>query len=150
MCVLLAQSAFSLFHPALNSNETKDIDIIVRTSSASIFGYFISANFIKRFSKKESTIKNKPDADAFTDIPLAISDTTDVPHKEEDSANRLQVIVATAIGLFCLIVLVMERNFVDVESLSAHSSSTATIAQFRDFVSGCVGFLIGMPTHRSS
>ena len=32
--------------------------------------------------------------------------------------------------------------------IEASPSATAIVAQFRDFVSGCVGFLIGSPTNR--
>ena len=34
------------------------------------------------------------------------------------------------------------------EGIEASPSATATVAQFRDLVSGCVGFLIGSPTTR--
>ncbi len=34
------------------------------------------------------------------------------------------------------------------EGIEASPSATATVAQFLDLVSGCVGFLIGSPTNR--
>lgn len=46
MLILLLQSAVNLFLPASGSSITGDIDIVVRTSAAAIFGYFLSANFI--------------------------------------------------------------------------------------------------------
>ena len=48
LAVLLAQSAYSLFVPGGESQLSGDIDIIVRTSSAAIFGYLLSGNFIDR------------------------------------------------------------------------------------------------------
>lgn len=42
--VLLAQSAYSMFASG-GSQLTRDIDIAVRTASASIFGYFSAAAF---------------------------------------------------------------------------------------------------------
>jgi hypothetical protein len=47
MLVLLIQSAYSIFCPAGAGQAAEDIDIIVRTSAAAIFGYFLSANFIR-------------------------------------------------------------------------------------------------------
>lgn len=42
LAVLLAQSAFSLFAPA-PVDGSGGIDVIVRTSAAAIFGYFLSS-----------------------------------------------------------------------------------------------------------
>lgn len=47
MLVLLIQSAYSMFCPGGTGQAAEDIDIIVRTSAAAIFGYFLSANFIR-------------------------------------------------------------------------------------------------------
>ena len=70
---------------------------------------------------------------------------------EDIAANRLQVIVAAGIGLFCLIVLLALRNLTQWGLVSAESDSVAaTVVQFRDFISGCVGFLIGCPTHSNN
>lgn len=55
---------------------------------------------------------------------------------------------ATVIGLFCLCVLLILRNMgASGEQILDSDSVSATVVQFRDFVSGCVGFLIGVPTH---
>ena len=70
---------------------------------------------------------------------------------QETATNCLQVAVAAGIGLFCLITLLVLRNLAQLDIVSMDSdSAVATVTQFRDFVSGCVGFLIGCPTHRNS
>ena len=67
---------------------------------------------------------------------------------EDSAANCLQVVVATGIGLFCLVALLVLRNLSQWGLVSAESNSVASaVVQLRDFVSGCVGFLIGCPTH---
>ena len=93
LAVLLAQSAFSLFAPA-PVDGSGGIDVIVRTSAAAIFGYFLSSG--------------------------------------APPAGRLRIRAVSCTGLFCLLTLLALR-------------AAATIAQLRDFVSGCVGFLIGSP-----
>lgn len=50
MLVLLVYSAFNLFNHEDHSQDTNAIDVIVRTSAAAIFGYFLSSNFTKRIS----------------------------------------------------------------------------------------------------
>ena len=71
------------------------------------------------------------------------------PSAREDSC-RLQVLAATAVGLFCLVtLLVLRAAALKRPDLLASDAATATVAQFRDFVSGCVGFLIGCPTGKS-
>ena len=132
LAVLLAQSAYSLFVPGGESQLSGDIDIIVRTSSAAIFGYLLSGNFIDR-------------------VPAGCScgavSNTDLTAPAGGPAGRLQIVTATAIGLFCLGVLIALRNLAPADDPRLTSPAvTAIVAQFRDFVSGCVGFLIGIPT----
>ena len=50
MVLLLLQSAYSIFFPSEVNPAVGDIDVIIRTSSAAIFGYFLSANFVNRSS----------------------------------------------------------------------------------------------------
>lgn len=214
MLLLLAQSTFSMFFPGDAPQLSSDIDVVVRTSSAAIFGYFLSANFVGRHFEKgqapkemESTFEdatgeqalpagNSPigfclpdpksqenqldlmdgqvssaqqahrllsDADLtaqqdLPDIPLRQSDTggtemealgaqTEKATPEDSCPSCLQVAVAMGIGLFCLCALLLLRNLVQLGIVSPEFDSVqATVIQFRDFISGCVGFLIGTPT----
>ena len=115
MAVLLVQSAYSLFSPGKSVGEGGHIDVIVRTASAAVFGYFLSA-------KEEGTLE------------------------ERQTAHRLRAAAAAGIGLFCLFTLLVLRNLALWDGAAAGGeSATATVAQFRDFVSGCAGFLIGAP-----
>ena len=174
MLVLLAQSAYSIFCPGGAGQAAEDIDIIVRTSAAAIFGYFLSANFIRHAASSGQTPVSPtghtletgdgmPDSSTpaarigFSDVereempaePEAGSAREDADSIDENSAaNCLQVIVATVIGLFCLITLLVLRNLGQWGLVAAESDSTAaSVVQFRDFISGCVGFLIGCPAH---
>lgn len=52
MAILMFQSIYNLFVNEVNSQDTTTIDVVVRTTSAAIFGYFLSANFIKRPLRK--------------------------------------------------------------------------------------------------
>lgn len=104
LAVLLLQSAAGLFFPAPEA--ASGIDVIVRTSAAGIFGYFLSSC-----------------------APL---------HRPRRTAA-----VALA-GLFCLgVLLALRAASVSRPWLLAADSAAATVAQFRDFVSGCVGYLTG-------
>lgn len=175
MIILLLQSAYNLFVYESSSAESNSIDIIIRTSTAAIFGYFLSTNFIRHASSppgssisaigkdgspanSTSGINNRigfanPDSD--TDQGLVTGSATVSKQQEDDSgestmASRLQVIVAAGIGLFCLVILIIMRNLLGTgTAISRSASSTFTVAQFRDIVSGCIGFLIGCPTSGS-
>lgn len=165
MIILLLQSAFTLFTDEYIIQEANSIDIIVRTSMASIFGYFLSTNFARKAKGKTTTLvsseKNSPDQQELEtppeqpfDPPIFDPYTADPMEEELDVAvtGKLQIIVAASLGIFCLLVLILMRNLVDwstiitddATNLSA-TSAAATVGQFRDFVSGCVGFLIGCP-----
>lgn len=178
MLILLLQSAYSIFFPGGAGQAAEDIDIIVRTSAAAIFGYFLSANFIRHATDQsspgttaprilETGADSSPEAAGptarigFSDngtgmelpdsAPQSDSGQEQTNPSDENSANCLQVLVATGIGLFCLVTLLALRNLSQWGLLPAQSDSVAaTVVQFRDFISGCVGFLIGCPTHSNS
>lgn len=125
MAILLAQSAYSLFSAPALGTETSSIDIIVRTSSAAIFGYFLSANYRREITPGEGEL--------------------------DDAGNGLQVLTTSGIGIFCLVTLLAFRAAALRDpDLAATDSATATLAQFRDFVSGCVGCLIASPAGKTS
>lgn len=173
MALLLLQSAYSIFFPSEADPAVGDIDVIIRTSSAAIFGYFLSANFVNRSSAQTEAVsapaalttvaqagtevgapKNQI---GFTagDAAMESGGTQSVPSPSLPAwlpdTNCLQVATATVIGLFCLVVLLILRNMGAASGqLLASDSVSATVVQFRDFVSGCVGFLIGFPTHANS
>lgn len=64
--------------------------------------------------------------------------------------NSLQVVTTAGIGLFCLLTLLVFRAAALLDpGLAASDSATATLAQFRDFVSGCVGCLIAGPAAKT-
>ena len=122
------------------------MDVIVLYSAASIFGYLLSANFILnpegsgQKDSSNSTISSQSiETDTDDNTPNTGSDEPDPVGTE-----RIQIIVAATIGLFCLITLIVLRNTWEY-SHGRVIGATATIAQLRDFVSGCVGFLIGCP-----
>lgn len=120
MAILLGQSAYSLFAGPGSHPESGDIDVIVRTASAAIFGYFLSAR-----------------------------DRQGEGQAAEPGGHM--VAAAAAVGLFCLVVLLALRDVAPEDPAAVGSdSATATVAQFRDFISGCVGLLIGAPTGRAS
>ena len=174
MLILLIQSAVNLFLPASGSSITGDIDIVVRTSAAAIFGYFLSANFIGHDeasgqatqSAQAHILKagNGPVQDSAPRAQIGFSAAETAPDSAappvqmpQQSIRCLQVRAATFIGLFCLIALLIlwplmliVGNLTQLGIVSPASDSvTGTIVQFRDFISGCVGFLIGCPTNQT-
>lgn len=158
MAVLLGQSAYSLFVPGPGGPLADEIDIIVRTAAASIFGYFLSGSFLSCAGQDSASplpvsghmLKTADSAGPTGRIgfsaaaPETVSGTAET--RAAAPARCVQTTVAAVLGLFCLVVLVILRNTGGTPS----NSATATVVQFRDFVSGCVGYLIGSPTHLSA
>ena len=136
----------------------------MRTSSAAIFGYLLSGNFIDRVpagcsckavSKTDLTAPTEGPAGRLRgQIGFTDGETAPAAGSARGTASAappavccLQIVTATAIGLFCLGVLIALRNLAPADDPRLTSPAvTAIVAQFRDFVSGCVGFLIGIPT----
>lgn len=166
MAVFLVQSGFSLFFHQSNSPEDNMIDIVFRTTSAGIFGYFLSGNFNKNEKRNKSSVSNtfnrnlpktirsnnlseispdallpvKEDSEVLADscnLPCKVKDSEDADyHKIIDE----QIIIATIIGISSLALLIIVRYCIPITP-----EIIGTISQMRDFVSGCVGFLIGTP-----
>ena len=165
MAVLMIQTAVGLFLPGEGGEQSDSIDIVVRTSSAAVFGYILSANFNRCASASASKTAegraNEVQTAATREGPVAqigfqapaeesggdLERTGPGVIQEENSQtpeNRIQIVTATVIGLFCLLTLLLLRW------RGVPEGGTAAVVQFRDFVSGCVGFLIGCPTQNSN
>ena len=165
MAVLMIQTAVGLFLPGEGGEQSDSIDIVVRTSSAAVFGYILSANFSRCASASTSKTSggqaNEVQTTATMEGPVAqigfqapaeesggsLERTGPGVIQEENAQgpeNRLQIVTATVIGLFCLLTLLLLRW------RGVPEGGTAAVVQLRDFVSGCVGFLIGCPTQNSN
>lgn len=171
MFVLLFQSTYSLFFQAGSGEGASSIDIIIRTASAAIFGYFLSTNFGRSSQSATSQESIGTATTELSDVSSGtetrgqigfVTDSTDSPTETGQAfsststtvpsmpSGRLQIITASVVGLFCLISLIIFRNFPQwVPGFPEEPAVSATVAQFRDFVSGCVGFLIGCPANHS-
>lgn len=159
MLILLLYTAIGLFTGITDSQNGDMVDTIIRTSSASIFGYFISTNFTKTNTKNSQ-------ADSYSNslsIPVHVNDeslsvppsnqnefvtsadVTEEPVKtsatefspDQVSCSKLQVIIVSSIGGCALILLFITKFFI-----AEPSEISVTVSQLRDFVSASIGFLI--------
>ena len=156
---------YTTIHPFLwvdPPGATNTIDVIVRTSMASIFGYFLSSPFIQmRGSTRTSAPtppavsiqqEQDPSPQAQGAARGAIGFRGPVSSGEEvaggsalgemetpptASGGRLQVAVVGMVGLVSLVVLLVIRQFQD-----ATPELSAIVSQLRDFVSASIGFLV--------
>lgn len=126
MLLLFLYTAIGLFTGMTDSQNDDKVDTIIRTSAASIFGYFISSNFAKTSTTADS-YSRKPE------LPPQFPDEA----SEQLSRSKLQVTLVSAIGGCALVLLLITKFFiVDTTAISA------TVSQLRDFVSACIGFLV--------
>lgn len=174
MLILLLQSTVSLFLSGITGQAVTTVDVVIRTTSAAIFGYLLGGNFglsnsdggqahfvdpqhiLEEGAQKETTSSGIQAQIGFTadETPEATELTTAPPIIQRDetvSGASIQILAAAGIGLFCLVALLVLRNLTELGIITELSeSANATVIQFRDFVSGCVGFLIGSPTHSAN
>lgn len=169
--VLLAQSVYSLFAPE-ETPLAGNIDTMVRTSLAAVFGYFLSSNFNAGSSGKsaqEETTSHRAEP-LLEETPSELSPASaPSPQREAQqeaapqakpvvskaaeapaTVSRLQIFLAAGIGLVCLMALLALRCHPSLAEHALSGSPAATVTQFRDLVSGCIGFLIGCPVHGSA
>lgn len=158
--ILLCQSAYNIiFHSDSNS-----FDVIVRTTAASIFGYFLSTRFsenVETNNVSENIMQRIETSDNTTKIQnkigfseskteLISGQIKDLSPKQTND-NSLQIIIVSFIGLFSLILLIILRNLDPWNngSMPLTDSALSTVSQLRDFISSSIGFLIGYPVKQS-
>lgn len=167
MILLMGQTVYNLFINESISLNSNMLDVVVRTTSASIFGYFISSNFLSRnqtkandcnkqinYSSPENSyssfnnLKLDSNKNVLQNIDEMSTDQTYLELYEENKKlkeiNNQQIIIVTIIGVISLIVLIIVRN-----SNYSTTYSLGSLSQLRDFVSGCVGFLLGYPIKKN-
>ncbi|MFI3141241.1 MAG: hypothetical protein R3Y27_02910 [Clostridia bacterium] len=124
MVILILQSTFSLFFTPDEGTDFSSIDVVLRTTLSSIYGYIMSMVFSEK--KKIKTTQ-----------------TVEFEKKDLNSSHlKMQVLIVSSVCIFCLFVLIIIRDFGD--NFIFDSSDIATLSLFRDFISGGVGALIGL------
>lgn len=161
--VCLLQTVFTLFFDESNTVLTNGIDVVIRTTLASIFGYILSVNFqiqtpdylnIKKHNSGSATAKEnieststkasigfQTSAKDFETLEIGGIENTEIQSTEY--SKQAQTIIATIIGISTLCILLLVRNFLQITP-----DMVSAISQLRDFISGSVGFLLGTQIHK--
>lgn len=148
MIILLIQCIYNLFTPDPTTTNEISISVIVRTTVASIFGYFLSENFLKH-----SVIKSN-DSDNTIIVPVNIDNDIKKNYCENNKTEKLnddpntikdyicnktfQILVALAVCIIALMSLIIGNNFHLIPD-----TTNPSVIQFRDLISSCIGFLLG-------
>lgn len=159
MTILMIQTGYSLFFRETVAQNAASFDIVIRTTSAAIFGYFISSNFRTNRAITTSGINNSLQLDTDNSRTIGLPKATigfgtnssegelqagyaaSVKVDVKDSGKETQVVIISTFGIICLIFLLITYNLGELATVSI-----AAVSQLRDFVSGSVGFLIGQST----
>lgn len=159
--ILFLYTAINLLIGSADTENANTVNTIVRTSSAAIFGYFISSNFNKRdsdntadnLSSDSPIIQNtefSDDSGVQLKNPLGFETSSEISeqktgkvsvYRENDPlpvyCGKIQIIIVSSIGIGSLILLFIIRY-----SASESHEIAAIVSQLRDFVSACIGFLV--------
>lgn len=179
MMILMAQSIYNLFINEANLNGGDAIDILIRTTQASVFGYFLSANFIKKDRKinnnldkeKKEVINNenitkKTNHDNSENAIDSISDNSKnvnnyISSREDKYNSKLKdndehddyyetSTTEQQVVIITIVGIISLIAIIMVRDCNLVTTASAgTISQLRDFVSGSVGFLLGSPSKRN-
>ena len=166
MFILLLQCIYNLFMPEPSTNSGISISVIIRTTVASIFGYFYGRNFLKHEVIKSSD-SNSPIIVTIDEDELDDKEDKEKYLKDEDrnckiesknKSNNLstdlkyyicnksfQVIVALSVCVIALSSLIIGYDFNLIPE-----EANPSIIQFRDLISSCVGFLLGCSRSNSN
>lgn len=158
MLILFVYTIVQIFMGVAASQDDNTVGVIVRTSLASIFGYFISSNFAggrSPSSSKTSSVQGRSISSEFANSDpssriknqigfesspkgetggISLSENSSLPVKH---CSKVQVCIVAAIGLVSLVILVVTKQFPE-----ATAELAAMKSQLRDFTSACIGFLV--------
>ncbi len=149
LVILLIQSAIGLFFSMPTDGDS--IDIIFRSAISSIFGYIMSSIGQKAQGQGEkSTSQPRTIGFAGEESTTSLlskdgtptSQTTPPPTSWSPTSLQFQTAIIACLGLFCMVVLIALRYYEG--TTAATSGVIATVAQFRDIISGSIGALIGL------
>ncbi len=132
MLILLVQIIYALFSTEPITDSKGKLDAVIRTSAASIFGYFLSSNFLSR----EGGSKIEPEPEQKPEVKTKLC-----PLPNNDMATNIQLYIAGFIGVVSLVVLIVIRNSSYFDS--SNPVHSASITQLRDFFASSLGFLLG-------
>ena len=131
---LLLQSAWHIFLPPDLTKEFDAMDAMIRSSAATIFGYFISNAFGSMPEKSENEIP----LESREKIP-AESPSEEAPLPSGTNCRiRQQILIVAGVGFFSLVMLTFVRM-----CTSPSQDAIASLSQFQDFLVGSIGFLVG-------
>lgn len=131
---LLLQSSWHIFLPPDLTKEFDAMDAMIRSSAATIFGYFISNAFGSMPEKSETEIP----LESREKIP-AESSAAEAPLPSGINCRiRQQILIVVGVGFFSLIILTFVRM-----CTSPSQDAIASLSQFQDFLVGSIGFWVG-------
>lgn len=144
LCIYLFLLLLQMTHTLFQSSTSQiydSIDVMMRTTAATIFGYFISATFEKTNQKDENI--SQENKESTSDISVSERNDSvaqDSPFDADGRNCRIhqQILIVAGIGILSFVILVLIRNFGIILS-----DSPASISQMQDFIVGSIGFLIG-------
>ncbi|MEG0108059.1 MAG: hypothetical protein RR275_00535 [Lachnospiraceae bacterium] len=143
MLILMLQSMYGIFFHNHFNEITTSIDVVVRTTIAGIFGYFISVNFIKNEAVEEPReYKESQESQESQNMNAQnLTGKERIPRSFLcSSAYKAQILIVGSICILSLLILLTARNFSNLDH-----TTMPIIIQLRDLISGSVGFFIGMP-----
>ncbi len=167
--MLLVHSAVTMFVGGGDNTGIQQIDIILRTTMGSLFGYIISKVSMKNPTKKNQTTTsinippqsievkktegigfrmelegdNQPVTEQTkTTISIKSPLSTIKKEKANERVKYSQSIILVSICSFCLLVMMFVRNFSFM--VSPTGTAEVTLSQYRDFISSSVGALIAL------
>lgn len=152
MIILWIHCCLVLMYPRDYFADMQNVDVMIRSTISSVFGYFLSTNFLRP--------KLAPPPSPPEPSPAKPEDNTSLTTLEPGQAPRpktkpkarygswekdLQVRIIAYIGISSLLLLVFRRqiNLIIPNPLEAIAANAQSM---RDLTSGSIGFLIGHVT----
>lgn len=134
--LVFASSLFIAFYHNASDEIYKSIEVVFRSSLASIFGFLLSSN-LKNSKDYSNNINNNDKGDLDEEGKLNRGDCgEDIEEYNLGEGNSVQLVIAFCICIICTVAILI----IYILNL-AHD--VAAISQLRDLMCSSIGFLLG-------
>lgn len=131
--IIFASTVFMVFYKTKDDTLYKVIEVVFRSSLASIFGFVLSSNIKNTNPQIINKSKNEDDERSITEVENEDDCIKYVNYKE---GNSIQIVIAFVISIVCAL-SILAIYIYDLRQ------DLLSITMFRDFMCSSIGFLLG-------
>lgn len=121
--ILFISAIIIAFYSNGDEDLTRSLEVIFRSSLASVFGFLLSSNINTQKTKNNQVIRRD-------------SCEEEIKIYNYKEGNMIQILIALVVTIVCIVAII-------IIYITKNNENIAAISQLRDFMCSSIGFLLG-------